>query len=312
MTDYIEQFITWLLVEKGYSPHTALGYRRDLVEFQRFCGTIPDPGAITAQLVQSFVGSLYAVNASASVARKLSSLRSFFKYLQREGVVGTDPISGIAGPKLGQHIPAFLTVDEVFALLEAPMAKDRYRRRDRAIMELMYSTGMRVSELIGSNMEDFDFTAEMVRVRGKGNRERLIPFGRAAAEALRVYLPERDGLIVARMARGQEAERKALFLNGRGTRLTARSVERSIHMYGQRAGIAATVTPHGLRHSFATHLLEMGADLRMVQELLGHVSLSTTQIYTHVNIDHLTRVYDQAHPRARKDSERNEENQGKD
>jgi integrase/recombinase XerC len=226
--------------------------------------------------------------------------------------VGSDPIAGIAGPKLGHHIPAFLTVDEVFALLEAPMAKDRYCRRDRAMMELMYSTGMRVSELVGSNMEDFDFTAEMVRVRGKGNRERLIPFGRAAAEALRRYLPERDALIVARIARGQEAERKALFLNGRGTRLTARSVERSIHMYGQRAGIAATVTPHGLRHSFATHLLEMGADLRMVQELLGHVSLSTTQIYTHVNIDHLTRVYDQAHPRARKDSKRNEENQGKD
>jgi integrase/recombinase XerC len=189
MTDYIEQFITWLLVEKGYSPHTALGYRRDLVEFQRFCGAIPDLGAITAQLVQSFVGSLYAVNASASVARKLSSLRSFFKYLQREGVVGTDPIAGIAGPKLGQHIPAFLTVDEVFALLEAPMAKDRYCRRDRAMMELMYSTGMRVSELVGSNMEDFDFAAEMVRVRGKGNRERLIPFGRAAAEALRRICP---------------------------------------------------------------------------------------------------------------------------
>ncbi len=304
MRVYIEQFITWLAVEKGYSPHTVLGYRRDLVEFQRFSSTFTDdPRAITAQQVQAFVGSLYAGNASASVARKLSSLRSFYKYLQREDVVEADPVSGLAGPKLNRHIPVFLTVDEVFALLEAPMTKDRYYRRDRAIMELMYSTGMRVSELVGGNIEDFDFTTEMVRVRGKGNKERLIPFGRAATEALRLYLPERDGLIVARMARGQEAERKALFLNGRGTRLTARSVERTIQMYGQRAGIATTVTPHGLRHSFATHLLEMGADLRMVQELLGHVSLSTTQKYTHVNIDHLTRVYDQAHPQASRGKE---------
>ncbi|MBM9536391.1 tyrosine recombinase XerC [Desulfobulbus alkaliphilus] len=309
MTGYIEQFISWLAVEKGYSLHTVVGYQRDLGEFQRFCAAVSDPRAIRAQEVQAFVGSLYAGNASASVARKLSSLRSFFKYLQREGVVESDPVTGIAGPKLNRHIPVFLTVDEVFALLEAPTAKDRYHRRDRAIMELMYSTGMRVSELVGGNTEDFDFTTEMVRVRGKGNKERLIPFGRSAAEALRVYLPERDALIVARMARGKEAERNALFLNARGTRLTVRSVERTIQMYGERAGIATTVTPHGLRHSFATHLLEMGADLRMVQELLGHVSLSTTQKYTHVNIDHLARVYDQAHPQARRDKEPNQERQ---
>lgn len=296
MTLHIERFVTWLLVEKGYSPHTADGYRRDILEFQRFCGAAVAAGSITAALVQGFVGSLYMINASASVARKLSALRTFFRYLRREKAIVTDPLAGVVGPKPGHSIPVFLTVDEVFSLLEAPVAGDCYFRRDRAVMELIYSTGMRVSELVGGNLEDFDLNAEMVRVRGKGSKERLIPFGRAAREALEQYLPEREAMILARVRRGHEAERRALFLNGRGTRLTARSVERSIQMYGLRAGIAVTVTPHGLRHSFATHLLEMGADLRMVQELLGHVSLSTTQKYTHINIDHLSKVYDQAHP----------------
>ena len=167
-------------------------------------------------------------------------------------------------------------------------------------MELLYSTGMRVSELVGCNNEDIDYPAEMLRVRGKGNKERLIPFGRAAREALERYLPERETLTLARVQRGREPERKALFLNGQGGRLSARSGERSVQMYGLRAGIGVTVTPHALRHSFATHLLEMGADLRTVQELLGHVSLSTTQKYTHINIDHLTKVYDQAHPQAKR------------
>lgn len=300
MTAYIERFVAWLLVEKGYSQHTADGYRRDILAFLRFCGDRAQPELITAVLVRSFVGSLYTDNAAASVARKLSALRTFFRYLQRDKVIAVDPLVGVAGPKLGQHLPAFLTVDEVFSLLEAPVATDRYCRRDRAVMELLYSTGMRVSELAASNMEDFDFVAEMVRVRGKGNKERLIPFGTAAKEAVQQYLPERETLTTARLRRGLAAERRALFLNGQGTRLTARSVERFMQMYGLRAGIGVAVTPHGLRHSFATHLLEMGADLRMVQELLGHVSLSTTQKYTHINIDHLSRVYDQAHPQAKR------------
>ena len=300
MTTYIERFVVWLLVEKGYSPHTADAYQRDILEFHRFCGDAVLPGSITPTMVRSFVGSLYVSNAGASVARKLSALRTFFRYLQREKVVESDPLIGVAGPKLGQYIPAFLTVDEVFSLLEAPIASDRYFRRDRAIMEVIYSTGMRVSELVAGNMEDFDFESEMVRVRGKGNKERLIPFGSAAKEALLQYLPERESLTLARISRGLAAERTALFLNGQGTRLTARSVERFIQMYGLRAGIGVTVTPHGLRHSFATHLLEMGADLRMVQELLGHVSLSTTQKYTHINIDHLSKVYDLAHPQAKR------------
>jgi integrase/recombinase XerC len=300
MTNLIERFVTWLLAEKGYSPHTADGYERDVREFLRSCGPVAEPDAVTGAMVQTFVGSLYATNASASVARKLSSLRTFFRFLQRARLMTADPIAGVVGPKLGHHIPAFLTVDEVFALLEAPVAQDRYWRRDRAAMELLYSTGMRVSELVGCNNEDIDYPAEMLRVRGKGNKERLIPFGRAAREALERYLPERETLTLARVQRGREPERKALFLNGQGGRLSARSVERSVQMYGLRAGIGVTVTPHALRHSFATHLLEMGADLRTVQELLGHVSLSTTQKYTHINIDHLTKVYDQAHPQAKR------------
>ncbi len=299
MTAYIEQFVAWLLVEKGYSPHTVDGYQRDVLEFHRFCGDSIHPERITATMVQSFVGSLYTSNASASVARKLSALRTFFRFLQRRKVIGSDPLIGVASPKLGHPIPAFLTVDEVFSLLEAPVASDRYFRRDRAVMELIYSTGMRVSELVGSNREDFDCVAEMVRVRGKGNKERLIPFGSAAKEALQQYLPEREALTIARINRGYYAEHRAMFLNSRGTRLTARSVERSVQMYGLRAGVGVTVTPHALRHSFATHLLEMGADLRTVQELLGHASLSTTQKYTHINIDHLSRIYDQAHPQAK-------------
>lgn len=303
MTEHIERFVAWLLVERGYSPHTAEGYRRDVLEFHGFCGDDAEPGSITAARVQSFVGSLYTCNASASVARKLSALRTFFRFLRREKVIATDPVIGVAGPKLGHSIPLFLTVDEVFGLLEAPVAADRYCRRDRAMLELLYTTGMRVSELAGCNRDDVDFAAGMVLVRGKGNKERLVPFGRAALEALEQYLPEREALIIARIQRGRDPERGALFLNGQGGRITVRSIERSIQMYGLRAGIGVMVTPHALRHSFATHLLEMGADLRTVQELLGHVSLSTTQKYTHINIDHLAKVYDQAHPQARGDGD---------
>ncbi|MDD2463299.1 MAG: tyrosine recombinase XerC [Desulfobulbus sp.] len=299
MTSLVERFVTWLLVEKGYSPHTADGYQRDLLEFFQFSGPSLHPDSITPTVVQSFVGSLYNRNASATVARKLSALRTFFRFLKREKLLATDPLAGVAGPKQGQHIPAFLTVDEVFALIEAPVVPDRYWRRDRALLEMLYATGMRVSELVGANLDDIDLADEMVRVRGKGNKERIIPFGRAAREALEQYLPERQSLSLARVLRGRSVEEQAFFLNGQGGRLSARSVERLIQTYAVRAGIGLTVTPHALRHSFATHLLEMGADLRTVQELLGHVSLSTTQKYTHINIDHLSRVYDQAHPQAK-------------
>ncbi len=299
MTGHIDNFASWLLVEKGYSAHTVDAYLRDVREFYRAAGQPADPGDLGADQVRAFVAALYGTNSAASVARKLSALRTFFRFLVRENVLDRDPLAGIANPRLARYIPTFLTVDEVFALLEEPVpGRDTFGLRDRALMELIYSTGMRVSELVSRNMDDLDFTGGMVRVRGKGNRERIVPFGRAAAAALEAYFPQRQQLIRERVCRGHVAERSALFLNSRGSRLSARSVERLVRMYGERAGIATVVTPHALRHSFATHLLEMGADLRVVQELLGHASLSTTQKYTHVNMDHLTRVYDRAHPQA--------------
>lgn len=172
--------------------------------------------------------------------------------------------------------------------------------RDRAILELLYSTGMRVAELVSRDISNLDFETEMLRVTGKGNKERLVPVGRPALEAVRAWLPLREQLTLARARRGRETVRDALFLNGQGGRLTSRSVERMVKNYGERAAIPQTVTPHALRHSFATHLLEMGADMRSVQELLGHASLSTTQRYTHLTLDHLTEVYDKAHPMAKK------------
>lgn len=297
---YLPGFTNWLQTEKNYSAHTIAAYQRDLNEFFVFTGRQAEKTELGPALLRSFTASLYGRNAASSVARKLSALRTFFRYLQREQILVEDPLAGVAGPKLGKSIPVFLTVDEVFALLEAPDARDSFCHRDRTIMECLYSTGMRVSELTASNRIDYDFDTEMVRVLGKGCKERLIPFGSMAKEALLQYQPERAQVEQACAARNRPWAREAMFLSGRGTRLTSRSVERIILHYAARAGISTTVTPHALRHSFATHLLEMGADLRTVQELLGHASLSTTQKYTHVDIAHLSKVYDAAHPQAKK------------
>ena len=295
---YLTDFTEWLLVERGYSSHTVAGYRRDVTEFFGNIDEHITASSIHREHVQSYLSFLYGANAAASVARKMSALRTFFRFLSREGHISHDPLAGMSGPKLARHIPVFLTVDEVFSLLEEPGRQDTFQRRDCAVMELLYSTGMRVSEVVSRDIQDIDFGTGMVKVRGKGSKERIVPFGSAAAEALRLWFPMRDQLIVERIKRGHEPERQALFLNSRGSRLSSRSVERLVSMYGARAGIGVRVTPHALRHSFATHLLEMGLDLRTVQELLGHVSLSTTQKYTHLNMDHLTGVYDKAHPMA--------------
>lgn len=297
-TSHLTFFADWLQVERGYSPHTVDGYSRDVAEFVSCVGAETELGHITRDHIQAYLSSLYGTNSSASVARKMSSLRTFFRYLSREGVTDHDPLVGMAGPKLARTIPVFLTVDEVFSLLEEPGRQDSFYLRDRAVMELIYSTGMRVSEVVSRNMDDLDFASGMVRVKGKGSKERIVPFGSPAADALQKWFVQRDQLTADRIRRGHEPEREALFLNSRGTRLTGRSVERLVAGYGIRAGIGVKVTPHALRHSFATHLLEMGLDLRTVQELLGHVSLSTTQKYTHLNMDHLTSVYDKAHPQA--------------
>jgi integrase/recombinase XerC len=294
--DPIEKFIEWLRTEKGYSEHTVYGYQHDLAEFDHHLNGELGVADVGAAQVRSFVVSLHGKNSPASVARKLSSLRSFFRFCQRRKLIFADPLIGISGPKTGQHMPVFLTVDETFALLEAPVAEDTFMARDRAILELLYSAGVRVSELVGANVEDLDFTEEVFRVRGKGSKERLVPVGRPAVEAVRSWLQLRSRLLLERQQRGHGIDNRPLFLNGRGSRLTSRSVERLVKMYGERVGIPQIVTPHALRHSYATHLLEMGADLRSVQELLGHASLSTTQRYTHLTLDHLTNVYDKTHP----------------
>ncbi len=298
MPRLLEKFQSWLLVERGYSPLTVQSYCSDVSELYTFSEQKSGLDPLQTETLRAFIGSLHGKNSAASVARKLSALRTFFRYLLIENRIKKNPLQGIANPKLVRYIPSFLTVDEVFCLLDAPDGRDSFAHRDQAVMELLYATGMRVSELVFCNLGDLDFDTGMVKVTGKGRKERIVPFGTAAAEALHRYFPQRESLIVNRIERGHQPEKEALFLNSRGTRLTTRSVERLISMYGQRAGIQVTVTPHALRHSFATHLLEMGADLRTVQELLGHVSLSTTQKYTHVNMEHLTRVYDQAHPQA--------------
>lgn len=299
LQDILPQFSRWLAVEKGYSPKTVESYGRDLAEFATFVEPGQDVRQIEARAVRSYVYALNGKNKGSSVARKLSALRTFFRHLLREGVITHDPVAPIATPKQEKHMPVFLTVDEVFTLLEMPGAGDAFAFRDRAILEILYSTGLRVAELAALDLERLDAEEGMLRVTGKGNRERLVPVGSPALEALSQYLPQRTLLIRERIARGEAPENKAVFLNHRGLRLTTRSIERLVKFYALRAGIAARVTPHALRHSFATHLLEMGADLRTVQELLGHVSLSTTQRYTHLNMDHLNEVYDRAHPKAR-------------
>lgn len=298
--EYIVEFASWLELEKGYSPHTIEGYLRDIREFSGTITEDRDIHEITSQDVRKFVVGLHGKNISTSVARKLSALRTFFRYLQRQKYISHDPLSGVSGPKIGQSIPVFLTVDEVFLLLEEPGSHDTFMDRDKAILELLYSTGIRVAELVSSDLKDLDFESEVLSVRGKGNKERLVPVGQHALHAVSQWLSLREKLMQKRVAKGKTVEKDPLFLNGRGGRLTARSVERLVKAYGERAGIRQTVTPHALRHSFATHLLEMGADLRSVQELLGHASLSSTQRYTHLNLDHLTAVYDKAHPLAGK------------
>jgi len=300
MIKTIEIFTRWLEIEKGYSPHTVSGYKRDILEFSSTLPKKSSVGEVTASDIRQFVVGLHGHNSGATVARKLSALRTFFRFSLREKRIAVDPVTSIAGPKVGRYIPVFLTVDETFALLDSPSSGDTYMLRDTAILELLYSTGMRVSELVTRDLVDLDFNGEMLTVRGKGNKERLVPVGGPAIEAVRAWLGQRLQLMEKRAGRGRPVEKDALFLNGRGGRLSVRSVERMVKQYGERAGILQIVTPHALRHSFATHLLEMGADLRSVQELLGHASLSTTQKYTHLTLDHLADVYDKAHPMAQK------------
>jgi tyrosine recombinase XerC len=286
MERYIEKFVRYLDIEKNYSPHTILNYQLDLADFQLFLKeqTIENVDYLA---LRKYLAVLKEKSLGArSVARHLSTLRSFFKFLTREGYLKTNPILSLLSPKLDKHLPSFLTEEEVLRLIESSLPKDEMGLRDRAILETIYSTGIRVSELVGLNLEDVDFIGCIIKVMGKGKKERIVPIGDKAVGAIRDYLDSR------------EKSGLAVFLNKRGGRITDRGVRNIVKKYIAIAGIKKGVSPHTLRHSFATHLLNRGADLRSVQELLGHANLSTTQIYTHLTTEKLKGVYDKAHPRA--------------
>lgn len=297
MEEYIDGFIAYLEIERNYSQNTAASYRTDLLDFRNFLLDTSDPlpsiGEIDHLTIRSYLANLQERQlARSTVLRRLSSIRSFFRYLCRRGHLNIDPTEALASPKVQRKLPEFLELKEVESLLFAPDTETVIGLRDRAILELLYSTGMRVSELLALNLPDLDRQSAFVKVRGKGKRERILPVGRAAIAALNSYLTRRHEL-------GSGKPTQALFLSERGNRIADRTrIRRRIEKYARAAGIRKKVTPHTLRHTFATHMLNAGADLRSVQELLGHVSLSTTQIYTHVTADRLKQVYEKAHPRA--------------
>ncbi len=256
-----------------------------------------DPAEIDSLTIRAFIADLHGRGISrSSIARKLASLRSFFRYLCREGVLQANPAKLVSTPKLPKRLPAHLSVDEIDRLMASPGRQDAPSARDRAILELFYASGIRLSELVGLDVQQLDLRAGLVKVKGKGNKERIVPVGSKAATALKLYLDRRRELIPGRGPGSRVPQ--AVFLNRFGGRLSARGVARILLKYLERSGLGPKITPHGLRHSYATHLLEAGADLRAIQELLGHSRLSTTQRYTHLNLDHLMEVYDKAHPRA--------------
>lgn len=301
------RFLDHLTVERGLSPNTLQAYRRDLRRYLGFLGRrdIHEPGDVDEATVRSFLASLSAATygedehpyAARSVARTMSSVRSFHRFLLREGAAERDPAAGLRQPKLPRSLPHPLNVDEVARLLEAPQVDTATGLRDRALLELLYGSGLRVSELVGLDVDDVDLEEGAVRVLGKGGKEREVPLGRFGREAVAGWL------VGGRTGFATASSRGALFLNQRGGRLTRQSINRLLAANVHAAGIERRVTPHSLRHSFATHLLEGGADVRVVQELLGHASVATTQIYTLVTEEHLREVYYTSHPRARRGRE---------
>ena len=296
----IDKFIDYMALERGASPHTCRAYRKDLDLFAAFLrekGLTTDVATIDHLTIRLFLGHLYQEKRikRTSVVRKLATLRTFFRYLKREGIIEKNPAKLVATPKGGKDLPHALTVDEAFRILDAPDVTNSLGLRDRAILELLYSSGLRVGELTALNLDDLDLGGGMLRVMGKGGKERMVPIGSKAVEALRLYLERRGELLT----KGKRTT-QYVFLNYRGGNLTARSVARIIKTYRLQGRIVKEASPHTFRHSFATHLLDAGADLRGIQELLGHASLSTTQKYTHVSSAKLMEVYDRTHPRARK------------
>ncbi|MBZ5642712.1 MAG: tyrosine recombinase XerC [Acidobacteriia bacterium] len=316
MKSEVNQFLNYLRVVRHASPHTLRNYESDLSQFLFFLtppgAQPPDLVEVTHLLIREFVAHLHDQKLErSSIARKLAAIRSFFKFAVREGMVPRNPARLVATPKLPKRIPSVMSAEDLNTFLDGvvaapPPESSRKRpesaeqnrllvKRDRAILELLYASGLRVSELTGLNLQDMDRKELMLRVRGKGNKERIVPYGSKAEQAMQAYDPVRDSILLRAKGRG---DLRAVFLNHFGTRLTQRSVARILKKYARLFNINWDLHPHSLRHAFATHLLTDGADLRAIQELLGHSSLSTTQRYTHASIRQLLEVYDKAHPRA--------------
>ena len=306
--DLCDRYTLYLRVEKSVSAHTLRNYLSDLHQFFIFIEKPHDRAAarpvdvihISHHMIHAFLSTLYRRHTKSSIGRKLSALKSFFRFLVRETIIEQDPTLQVSSPKKDHPLPNYLPVDDMFRLLDTPALDTPAGLRDRAILEALYSCGLRVSELTSLNWNDIDANLEVLRVTGKGQRERIVPIGSNALAALQRYRTEIPALLGNNYQPGspEASASTPVFLNQRGGRLTTRSIARLVTAYAKQCGIALKTSPHALRHTFATHLLDAGADLRAIQELLGHASLSTTQIYTHVNLDRLTQVYDKAHPRA--------------
>ncbi len=298
MDKYLSSFEDFLSSERNYSKHTLKAYIADIKEFGL---VLKDMGLISADNgeidfahmdetpIRTFISRLYGKNKRVSISRKLASIRTFYEFLIRNGTIKSNSAKLVPTPKGEKRLPTFLTVDEVVKLVETPGSDNVYESRDRAILELLYSCGLRVSELVGINLNNLDLISMSVKVLGKGNKERMVPLGSKASTAIKTYISQRLDL---------KPEDDYLFVNSRGGRLSTRSIDRIIKKYAAISGIPKNISPHVLRHTFATHLLGGGADLRAIQEMLGHKSLSTTQRYTHISIEKIMEIYDKTHPRA--------------
>ena len=297
----MEEMLSWLGVEKGRSANTLAAYRRDLAAYQEFlAGRKLTPATVTEPVVEDYLAFLRAAGrAPASVARALVSVRSLHRFLEDEGHVATNPAGEVQRPKVPSGLPKALSEAEVLSLLAAVTGDDPVARRDRAILEVLYGCGLRVSELVGLSLADLDLSSGLLRAFGKGSKERIVPVGRLACEALGAWLSRggRDDLVPERWSRRGDAE--AVFLNTRGGRLSRQGAWGIVRHHGQAVGLGDRLSPHVLRHSCATHMLDHGADIRVVQELLGHASISTTQVYTKVSAPRLRQIYESAHPRAK-------------
>ena len=304
MEKLIEQFLEHLRYERNVSSHTIRNYASDLEQFLDFLApskngtrTLPPISEIDHLTIREWLASLHAAQKKkASIARKLAALRTFFQFLVREGMLELNPAKLVSTPRLEKKLPKHLSIEEAIRFIESPDPETDLGKRDRAMLELMYATGVRVAELTTLNLADVDFNNQLVRVTGKRRKQRIVPFGEPAGDAIRNYLGVRDKFLFNSPISKRDED--ALFLNYQGTRITTRSVGRMVEKYIRLCAGMHNISPHALRHSFATHLLDSGADLRDIQELLGHARLSTTQVYTHVSMEKLIDVYDKAHPKA--------------